>query len=35
MMHLGLEEVKRRLVVASSSYTIKVVNKDGIKIIET
>jgi 20S proteasome subunit beta 4 len=33
MMKLGLEEVKRRLVVASSSYTIKVVNKDGIKII--
>ena len=28
------EEVKRRLVVASPTYTVKVVDKDGIREID-
>ena len=30
----GIEEVKRRLVVASPTYTVKVVDKDGIREID-
>ena len=31
MMKKGVEEVKRRLVVAPSRFQVKLVNKDGIK----
>ena len=34
MMRAGIEEVKRRLVVASPTYTVKVVDKDGIREID-
>lgn len=33
MMEKGIEEVKRRLVVAPPHYIIKVVDKDGIKVV--
>lgn len=35
MMEAGIEEVKRRLVVAPPHYIIKVVDKDGIRTVKT
>ncbi|MEW5310457.1 MAG: hypothetical protein WDW38_002254 [Sanguina aurantia] len=35
MMDAGIEEVKRRLVVAPAHYIIKVVDKDGIRTVKT
>lgn len=34
MMEKGIEEIKRRLVVAPPHYIIKVVDKDGIKTVK-
>ena len=33
MMRLGIEEVKNRLVVASPTYTVKIVDENGIRTI--
>jgi 20S proteasome subunit beta 4 len=33
LMKKGIEEVKARLVVAPSKYNIKVVDKDGIRLV--
>mmetsp|Transcript_23475 Transcript_23475/g.50143 ORF Transcript_23475/g.50143 Transcript_23475/m.50143 type:complete len:194 (-) Transcript_23475:213-794(-) len=35
MMELGIEEVKNRLVVASPSYTIKIVDANGTRVLRT
>lgn len=34
MMEAGIEEVKKRLVVAPAHYLIKVVDKDGIRTVK-
>jgi hypothetical protein len=34
MMEKGIEEVKKRLVVAPAHYIIKVVDKDGIRTVK-
>jgi len=31
----GIEEVKRRLIVAPSAYIIKVIDKDGVRTVKT
>ena len=33
MIKLGIEEVKRRLVVSSPAYTVKIVDKNGIRTL--
>lgn len=35
MMLQGIEEVKRRLVVAPSAYIIKVIDKNGTRVVKT
>ncbi|KAG2423381.1 hypothetical protein HXX76_015347 [Chlamydomonas incerta] len=35
MMEAGIAEVKKRLVVAPPHYIIKVVDKDGIRVVKT
>ncbi|KAF5840408.1 20S proteasome beta subunit D, type 2 [Dunaliella salina] len=35
MMEQGIAEVKRRLIVAPSSYIVKVIDKDGMRTIKT
>eukprot|EP00884_Botryococcus_braunii_P008818 jgi/Botrbrau1/17938/Bobra.50_1s0034.1 len=35
LMEKGIEEVRKRLVVAPPSYVIKVVDKDGIRTVKT
>lgn len=35
MMEAGITEVKKRLVVAPPHYIIKVVDKDGIRVVKT
>eukprot|EP01025_Chloroclados_australasicus_P034927 TRINITY_DN3566_c0_g2_i3.p3 TRINITY_DN3566_c0_g2~~TRINITY_DN3566_c0_g2_i3.p3 ORF type:complete len:193 (+),score=26.19 TRINITY_DN3566_c0_g2_i3:104-682(+) len=34
LMKKGIEEVKKRLVVAHPGYIMKIVNKDGIKVVQ-
>lgn len=34
MMEKGIEEVKRRLVVAPAHYVIKVIDKDGLRLVK-
>lgn len=34
MMEKGIEEVKRRLVVAPAHYVIKVIDKDGLRVVK-
>eukprot|EP00983_Pelagomonas_calceolata_P032075 1006887-Pelagomonas_calceolata.AAC.11 len=31
----GIAEVKRRLIVAPSSYIVKVIDKDGMRTVKT
>ena len=35
MLEKGIEEVKRRLVVAPPHFLIKVIDKDGIRTVKT
>lgn len=35
MMEAGIEEVKKRLVVAPPHFLIKVIDKDGIHTVKT
>lgn len=35
MMEMGVAEVKKRLVIAPSSYVVKVVDKNGIRVVKT
>jgi 20S proteasome subunit beta 4 len=35
LMERGIDEVVKRLVVAPSAYVIKVVDKDGVRVVKT
>jgi len=35
LMEKGVAEVKRRLVIAPPSFIVKVIDKDGIRLVKT